>query len=162
MIFNLFKKRSDKTDEQDGADEAGAAAGARRDNFPTFNPTAAAGEGGNAASGAGAMRKTEAGGGEAQEEVIADWLNQLPEHVRPYRLTDHYPRLAVRMAELWRKPLPLQDYLRSLVLDDRGGRQGFPEEIAGELLRLTSYVEEKIGPSYGVGFGRGREWGDGK
>jgi hypothetical protein len=96
-----------------------------------------------------------------QQAIIAEWLNQLPEHVRPYRLTDHYPRLAVKMAELWRKPIPLQNYLRGLVLDDRGGRQGFPEDIAGELLRLMSYVEEKLGVVPTPGFGRaGRDWGD--
>ena len=105
---------------------------------------------------------TESNPGLEQHAIIAEWLNQLPEHVRPYRLTDHYPRLAVKMAELWRKPIPLQNYLRGLVLDDRGGRQGFPEDIAGELLRLMSFVEEKLGSTPTPGFGRaGRDWGDG-
>lgn len=133
MVLNFFKKRG-SNDDQDGKDEASQ----------SYQPPKSANQQPAAVT---------------HETIIQEWLSQLPEHVRPYRLTDNYPRLAVRMAELWRQPIPLQNYLRGLVLDDRGGRQGFPEEIAGELLRLTSYVEEKIGPNFGVGFGRGRtDW----
>jgi len=149
MSFNFFKKLVGGNKE--GADGAAEGHG-RLDTptaFPVFDPASPVSQ-----ERAHERRPDEHPHVINQEEIIAEWLNQLPEHVRPYRLTDNFPRLAVKMAELWGKPIPLQNYLRSLVLDDRGGRQGFPEEIAGELLRLTSYVEEKIGPTMPAGFGR--------
>lgn len=151
MAFNFFKRLvGGATDTARGPGEGES----RLDTptaFPAFDPGSAAAR--ERASHEGRSNEP-APHVINQEEIIAEWLNQLPEHVRPYRLTDNFPRLAVKMAELWGKPIPLQNYLRSLVLDDRGGRQGFPEEIAGELLRLTSYVEEKIGPTMPAGFGR--------
>ncbi len=160
MVFNFFKKLVPQRQEPepDPPFEAprrsvpvAPAAQGQSGVYAEFDPKAKP-----------AVPATESNPGLDQQAVIAEWLNQLPEHVRPYRLTDHYPRLAVKMAELWRKPIPLQNYLRGLVLDDRGGRQGFPEDIAGELLRLMSFVEEKLGATPTPGFGRaGRDWGDG-
>jgi len=145
MVFKFIKKLVGGKNAAGQNDDSGQYPLDTPSAFPAFDPKNVA---------AAQRREPETTQVGNQEEIIAEWLNQLPEHVRPYRLTDHYARLAVKMAELWDQPIPLQNFLRSLVLDDRGGRQGFPEEIAGELFRLTSYVEEKIGPTMPAGFGR--------
>ncbi len=52
----------------------------------------------------------------------------------------HYSRIANSLTELWGKP-GCEPYLLSLVFDERGGRQGFPIEVADELLFLFRLIE---------------------
>lgn len=71
----------------------------------------------------------------------AKWLGELPAHVRPGKCAQYYPRIANRMCKLWPSPLFLKDYLQDLVLDKRGGRQGFPHGITHELEAFRHYYE---------------------
>jgi hypothetical protein len=74
------------------------------------------------------------------------WLAKLPEGVRPARLPVQFPRIANRLAALWRSPARCEPYLQSLLIIDRPGRQGFPAEVALELGSLTSYYQTVLHP----------------
>ncbi len=52
-------------------------------------------------------------------------------------LEQRFPRIALRLVELWQS-LACGDYLRSLLIDDRGDRQGFPAEVVEEIILLDS------------------------
>ena len=51
-----------------------------------------------------------------------------------------HPRLLERICAIWRSP-ECARYLRCLILDERGDRQGFPPEVMSELLLLSSLHE---------------------
>jgi len=53
----------------------------------------------------------------------------------PVRLNQHYPRILDRIAQLWGTS-QIDQYLQDLLLDTRGGRQGFAPEIMRELMFL--------------------------
>lgn len=67
------------------------------------------------------------------------WLVTLPEHVRPAELTRRYPRIANKIARLWRQVARCEEYLDDLVEDRRGGRRGFPMGVARELTVLRRH-----------------------
>lgn len=67
------------------------------------------------------------------------WLMALPEHVRPVELTRRYPRIANKIAGLWRQVARCEQYLDGLVVDRRGGRKGFPLAVANELAVLRRH-----------------------
>ena len=50
-------------------------------------------------------------------------------------LEQRYPRIAEGMVLQWGHP-QLDQYVDSLLIDDRGDRHGFPEAVASELLFL--------------------------
>ncbi|WP_432723873.1 hypothetical protein R0381_000744 [Jeongeupia wiesaeckerbachi] len=68
--------------------------------------------------------------------------SQLRECVGPYpqaypdQLIQQFPRIADRVACLWGKS-ELDDYFNALLIDDRGGRQGFPVRVGSELIVLS-------------------------
>ena len=51
-----------------------------------------------------------------------------------------------RIARLWHRPIQLDAYFDDLLIDQRGGRQGFPFAVASELAALKVYYETKIYP----------------
>jgi hypothetical protein len=58
----------------------------------------------------------------------------------PAYLEKHYERILIRIAELWGTPL-IDDYFSSLLLDNRGGRQGFPPDAARDIVKLREFHE---------------------
>ena len=58
----------------------------------------------------------------------------------PFYLEEHFNRILVKIVELWDTPL-LHDYFSDLLIDKRGGRQGFPSEAVKELVMLREYHE---------------------
>ncbi|MBA3505796.1 MAG: hypothetical protein H0T80_08470 [Betaproteobacteria bacterium] len=69
------------------------------------------------------------------------WIAKLPLSVQPLNLLRRYPRLANSMAAAWNDPKSLRAHIDDLLIDRRGGRQGLPAEILGELLALGAYYE---------------------
>jgi hypothetical protein len=67
------------------------------------------------------------------------WLAALPEHVRPVELTRRYPRIANKLATIWRRVARCEEYLDELVVDKRGGRRGFSMAVAQELAVLRRH-----------------------
>lgn len=69
----------------------------------------------------------------------AQFLTLLGEHAAlyPEQLEKHYPRILAKLIELWDAG-SVGTYFDSLVFSDREKRQGFPDEVATELFRLSN------------------------
>lgn len=70
------------------------------------------------------------------------WVARLPRDVRPVNLLRQYPRVANTLAVVWRDRKAFRECLYDLLMDKRGGRQGFPKPVLNELLRLRQHFEE--------------------
>lgn len=73
------------------------------------------------------------------------WLSQLPRDVRPLELFHAYPRIANHLAALG-NAAAVSVFIGELLIDKRGGRQGFPGGIALELSRLQEYLFRLLQP----------------
>lgn len=60
-------------------------------------------------------------------------------------LEEHFPRLAVEIVAFWRAPTCF-DQLQALLVDSRGGRQGFPMDVYSDLSLLLTRVPRPKGP----------------
>ena len=69
-----------------------------------------------------------------KNEKLAEVYKSMPDKY-PYRLEERFARIVGRIAELWLSP-QLEHYFNELLMDRRGGRQGFPPEIMSELMTL--------------------------
>ena len=78
-----------------------------------------------------------------QNEPLSDdasaWMAELPESVRPRQLALRYARIANRICQLWPERLKCERFLDDLMTDQRGGRKGFPLQIANELATLRDH-----------------------
>jgi hypothetical protein len=70
------------------------------------------------------------------------WVATLPRAIRPLALLQRYPRIVNVMAQTWSDPPAFRDYMFELLIDRRGGRQGFPQNVRCELLALRAYFDE--------------------
>ncbi|MDB5763974.1 MAG: hypothetical protein JWQ21_2969 [Herminiimonas sp.] len=77
----------------------------------------------------------------ALSALAIDWILYLPSAVRPNALGKQYPRIANALAEAWNYPEKFEARLEELTCDNRGDRQGFPDEVAIELANLKKYYE---------------------
>jgi hypothetical protein len=63
-------------------------------------------------------------------------------------ILEHHPNIGKNIKQMW-GTVGLHHYLNSVIFDERGGRQGFPEDIASALFRIyeahKSLVPEKSG-----------------
>lgn len=64
------------------------------------------------------------------------WIVSLPAEARPLHLFKLYPHIGNRLAEYWADPVLAQNFFDQLLMDNRGGRQGFPKEVFDDLMRL--------------------------
>jgi hypothetical protein len=69
----------------------------------------------------------------------ACWIAALPLEVRPVETAKAFPRIANALALLWSVPDELTVYLDELLVDRRGGRQGFPLRVLSEFDILREY-----------------------
>lgn len=67
------------------------------------------------------------------------WLDQLPGEARPLDLPRAFPRIVNELAERWTDGEACLALLGELVVDQRGGRRGFPARIALEIVALREY-----------------------
>ena len=86
----------------------------------------------------------------------AYWIASLPERVRPGALAEKFPRIANHLAATWHDPAAFHAYLRDLTEDRRGGRQGFPEDVACNLHDLWAYYAHAVQGIVGDGAAAGR------
>lgn len=56
----------------------------------------------------------------------------------PYALEEKFDRILTNIEKLWSKP-EIEDYFTDLIIDRRGGRQGFPKDVLEDILRLREY-----------------------
>jgi hypothetical protein len=69
------------------------------------------------------------------------WIAGLPRELRPRALLQKFPRIANRLANSARDPVAIRDYLFELLIDRRGGREGFPQDVQSELLALRVHYD---------------------
>lgn len=81
------------------------------------------------------------------------WLALLPEHAKPKQTCSSYPRIANRFAMIWANRAASRSYFDDLLIDRRGGRIGFSQEIRDELVRLRDHYETAMSDARAV-----REW----
>lgn len=68
-----------------------------------------------------------------------EWIDLLPPAMFPGALATHYPRIVNLIAMLWKNRIGCPLYFDELLIDRRGGRQGFPQAVKLDLLRLRDY-----------------------
>ena len=88
---------------------------------------------------------------------VERWLERLPEAARATRLVADFPRIAERLALFDSEPPFAARYLDQQMIDQRGDRQGFPIEVARELLRLRSHYAARVEET--IASGTDRVWG---
>ena len=71
------------------------------------------------------------------------WLKVIPAALRPLELCRTYPRVANRIALCWDDVGLVDTVFNELLVDSRGGREGFPSAVAAELLRLHAWCERR-------------------
>jgi hypothetical protein len=81
--------------------------------------------------------------GEAVDQVVeARWRKQRElesgkEKLDPWPIIERaFPRIAATIRDQWGKRA-LDDYLSKLVVDDRGGRQGFPPDVLSAIMEVA-------------------------
>ncbi len=73
------------------------------------------------------------------QQSTIDWVLGLPQEIRPLRLARKFPRIANKLASVWKQPSACDKVLDELLIDHRGSRQGFPHEVALEISSLKTY-----------------------
>ena len=66
-------------------------------------------------------------------------------------LEEQYPSIAQKITAIWRSP-EIHGYLKKLIVDDRGDRNGFDPSVMSELIALSSILEQPA---------RANEWSTG-
>lgn len=78
------------------------------------------------------------------------WLESLPRRMRPLQLAERHPRLVNQLALCWHDHRLAERVLASLIVDQRGGRQGFAPPVLAELMVLREYhgdwSEDEVDP----------------
>jgi hypothetical protein len=72
-------------------------------------------------------------------EFTTSWIDSLPLSLRPVALARDFPRIANTIAVIWKRPARADEYFQQLLLDNRGGRKGFPPDVAMELSKLAAH-----------------------
>lgn len=67
------------------------------------------------------------------------WFSRLPGDVQPHALCAQFPRIANQLAACWGDVGLIEHLLENLTLDHRGGRHGFPQQVADDIARLYDY-----------------------
>lgn len=73
-------------------------------------------------------------------------LEGLPPELRLVALRGQYPRVLNRVAEAWPSPPGFDALTRSLLIDERGQRQGFPMEVITEIADLREHYFAVLHP----------------
>ena len=68
------------------------------------------------------------------------WIVSLPAAVQPLTLLQQFPRIANRLAQAWSDEATLSECFDDLLVDQRGGRQGFPPAVRRDLSLLREYI----------------------
>lgn len=67
------------------------------------------------------------------------------EDLYPHQLEQKFPHILDRLVIMWDSP-EFDSYLNKFMLDTREhARQGFPPEVASEILRLSKFHSEQFG-----------------
>jgi len=73
-------------------------------------------------------------------------LESLPPTLRLVALRGQFPRILNQLADAWHSPSSFDALTSSLLIDNRGQRQGFPFEVVTELTELREYYFAMVHP----------------
>jgi hypothetical protein len=76
---------------------------------------------------------------ESLRTATIQWIMKLPPQIQPRHLHVKYPRVANRIAALWGDTTGCESFLDDLLTDSRGGRKGFPLNVATEISTIRDY-----------------------
>jgi hypothetical protein len=79
--------------------------------------------------------------GKMKNPRLADILCDSPEKY-PYALEARFERILDRIMTLWNDSSALQSYFEELMVDKRGERQGFPQDVARDIFTLSGIYDE--------------------
>lgn len=83
--------------------------------------------------------------------TTARWAESLPPDVKPLALMTQFPRLANMAAASWTNAAAFNDFLEVLLVDRRGGRQGFSPRYcwsSSNCARITSTAGTSPGQAF--------------
>ena len=75
-------------------------------------------------------------------------LRSVPADCQPRVLAEKFPRILNRMAEIWRRPSLMDAYFDELLVDTRGGRQGFPLDVLFDITSLKEHYQRDVFPRH--------------
>ncbi len=75
------------------------------------------------------------------QERTYEWLLSLPTETWPLWLIKHHPRIANQFTDVWQRRPACKKLFSELLLDQRGTRKGFPEEVSREIMALKLYFD---------------------
>lgn len=78
--------------------------------------------------------------------AVEHWLTEIPPHILPRRTAEQFRHVVNEIVRLWKSPRQLDRYFDSLLVDHRGGRQGFPFAVALEIAKLQDHYQTVIYP----------------
>lgn len=76
---------------------------------------------------------------EKKNTRLAEILQKMPERY-PFALEEKFERILNKISDLWDSS-EIDDYFSDLMMDSRGGRQGFPADVAQEIVILSKTHE---------------------
>jgi hypothetical protein len=73
-------------------------------------------------------------------------LAQLPPSIDLSRSCSRYPQAVEKLLKHWRNPAEFRLALDAMMMDSRGGRQGFPFDVVSEFSTLREYYDQHVSP----------------
>lgn len=73
-------------------------------------------------------------------------LAQLPAALSLGRSCSRYPQAVEKLLKHWRNPAEFRLALDGMMMDSRGGRQGFPFDVVSEFSALREYYDQYVSP----------------
>jgi hypothetical protein len=83
---------------------------------------------------------------EALSERSLQILAGLPSAFQMHETRKHFPHVLNRMTDAWHDPEFLHHVVRNLLIDQRGGRTGFPFSVLAEITNLREYYYNNVRP----------------
>jgi hypothetical protein len=80
-------------------------------------------------------------------------LAQLPLSLSLGRSCSRYPQAVEKLLKHWRNPVEFRLALDAMLMDSRGGRQGFPFDVVSEFSALREYYDQYVSPIRTSGWG---------
>lgn len=80
-----------------------------------------------------------------QNQRLASLLADHPD-LYPWMLEKQYPRVLQRIMDAWDNPERARAVFAELLVDVRGGRQGFPRDVAHDIFRLSETYDSLVAP----------------
>ena len=80
-------------------------------------------------------------------------LAQLPPALSLGRSCSRFPQAVEKLLKQWRNPAEFRLALDAMMMDSRGGRQGFPFDVVSEFSALREYYDQYVSPIKTSGWG---------